>query len=183
MLVAPEGLFGRLDTLVDVDNIGPLGDPDARIGITDDFRTRAISGYYQVTPEVRVPGGVQNLLDEEYLVSRQPHGLRPGRNRFASLGVEFDLNLSALPPRHRVTPRLPCGRARCRVAWGDSARQVIQPAIDLGFGLLAGLAVAGLYPAHQFPMGTGDAVEIILCELAPLLLHEPLHLFPAALDL
>jgi Fe(3+) dicitrate transport protein len=70
-----------------------LGDPDARFGTTDDFWTLDISGYYQVTPKVRVLGGVQNLLDEEYLVSRQPHGPRPGQNRFAYVGVEFDLNM------------------------------------------------------------------------------------------
>ena len=44
------------------------GAPDARFGKTDDYWTVDVSAYYQVTPTIRVLGGVQNVLDEEYIV-------------------------------------------------------------------------------------------------------------------
>lgn len=66
-----------------------LGAPDARFGKTDDYWTLDVSAYYQVTPRIKVLGGIQNLLDAEYIVSRQPHGPRPGQSRFAYVGLEF----------------------------------------------------------------------------------------------
>lgn len=67
------------------------GNPDARFGKTDDYWVLDLSGQYQVQKGVRALAGVHNLLDEEYLVSRQPHGPRPGLPRFAYVGLEVDL--------------------------------------------------------------------------------------------
>lgn len=67
------------------------GSPDARFGKTDSYFIADISGFYQVTDRIRVIGGVQNLFDAEYIVSRQPHGPRPGMPRFAYGGMEVAL--------------------------------------------------------------------------------------------
>ncbi|MGR8949340.1 MAG: TonB-dependent receptor domain-containing protein, partial [Gammaproteobacteria bacterium] len=68
------------------------GSPDARFGKTDDYWTVDLTGYYQATPKLKFLAGVQNILDEEYIVSRQPHGPRPGQNRFAYVGVEMNFD-------------------------------------------------------------------------------------------
>lgn len=75
------------------DQVNGIGEPDARFGKTDDYWVVDISGYYQVKEGVKVLAGAHNLLDEEYLVSRQPHGPRPGQPRFAYVGLEFDLDI------------------------------------------------------------------------------------------
>ena len=67
-----------------------LGNPDARFGETDDYWVVDLSGYYQFTKETRLIAGIQNVFDEEYLVSRQPHGPRPGKPRLAYMSVQFD---------------------------------------------------------------------------------------------
>jgi Fe(3+) dicitrate transport protein len=67
------------------------GSPDARFGKTDDYWVLDVSGHYQLQKGVRALAGVHNLLDEEYLVSRQPHGPRPGKPRFAYVGLQVDL--------------------------------------------------------------------------------------------
>lgn len=69
-----------------------VGEPDSRFGKTDDYWTLDLTGYYQVSSSIKLLAGVQNLLDEEYIVSRQPHGPRPGQSRFAYLGVEFGID-------------------------------------------------------------------------------------------
>lgn len=67
------------------------GSPDARFGMTDDYWVLDVSGHYQLQKGVRALAGVHNLLDEEYLVSRQPHGPRLGKPRFAYVGLQVDL--------------------------------------------------------------------------------------------
>lgn len=67
-----------------------LGNPDARFGKTDDYWVTDLAAHYRLTKESRLLAGVHNLFDEEYLVSRQPHGPRPGKPRFAYVGVEMD---------------------------------------------------------------------------------------------
>jgi len=67
------------------------GTPDARFGKTDQYVVTDISAYYKATETVKIFGGIQNLLDEEYLVSRQPHGPRPGLPQFAYVGIEMTL--------------------------------------------------------------------------------------------
>ncbi len=67
------------------------GDPDARFGKTDSYFVTDVAGFYRVTPRVKLFGGVQNLFDKEYVVSRQPHGPRPGMPLFSYAGIEFSM--------------------------------------------------------------------------------------------
>lgn len=69
------------------------GNPNSRFGKTDDYWVVDLSGYYELRQGTKVFAGVHNLLDDEYIVSRQPHGPRPGQPRFAYVGMEFDLDL------------------------------------------------------------------------------------------
>lgn len=69
------------------------GDPDSRFGKTDDYIIADVSAYYQFAKGIKILGGVQNLSDEEYLVSRQPHGPRPGMPIFAYGGFELDFDI------------------------------------------------------------------------------------------
>ncbi|MEX2380749.1 MAG: hypothetical protein WD490_00045 [Opitutales bacterium] len=43
----------------------------------------------QFTESAKVFAGIQNLLNEEYVASRLPHGPRPGAPRFAHIGMEI----------------------------------------------------------------------------------------------
>ena len=65
------------------------GDPDARFGKTDDVLLVDINGRWNLNENLALFGGVHNLLDEEYVVSRHPHGPRPGRGTFGFVGVEL----------------------------------------------------------------------------------------------
>lgn len=67
------------------------GIPDSRFGKTDSYFVTDISIFYRVTDIVKLFGGVQNLFDEEYIVSRQPHGPRGGAPLFAYAGIELAL--------------------------------------------------------------------------------------------
>ena len=49
-----------------------------------------LAARYRVDDRVTLVGGVHNLFDEEYLVSRQPHGPRPGKPLFAYVGIELE---------------------------------------------------------------------------------------------
>lgn len=71
------------------DQLNPDGAPDSRFGKTDSFLTVDLSGRYALNDQVSLLAGVQNLFDEEYVVSRHPHGPRPGRGRFVFAGLEF----------------------------------------------------------------------------------------------
>lgn len=73
------------------DQIDGAGDPDSRFGKTDSYFVADVAAYYEVKEGVKLLGGVQNLFDKEYLVSRQPHGPRPGMPRFVYVGIELDL--------------------------------------------------------------------------------------------
>lgn len=65
------------------------GDPDARYGQLDSRWLLDFSAYYQLTENVELFGTVQNLLDEEYVASRHPHGPRPGAPRMYQAGVDI----------------------------------------------------------------------------------------------
>ena len=54
------------------------GTPDARFGKVDSFTTLDLSLYYRLRDGLEIFVYGQNVLDEEYLVSRLPHGPRPG---------------------------------------------------------------------------------------------------------
>jgi len=73
------------------DQVNGNGDPNARFGKTDSYFVTDVSAFYRVSKTVKVFGGVQNLLGEEYIVSRQPHGPRPGMPRFAYVGIEVEM--------------------------------------------------------------------------------------------
>ena len=67
------------------------GNPDARFGKTDSYFVTDLSAFYRIGDNVRLFGGVQNLFDEQYLVSRQPHGPRGGMPQFAYAGIEVSM--------------------------------------------------------------------------------------------
>jgi Fe(3+) dicitrate transport protein len=73
--------------------VNGAGIPDARFGKTDDYVIADISAYYKVAKGIKILGGVQNLADEQYLVSRQPYGPRPGMPIFAYGGFELDFDI------------------------------------------------------------------------------------------
>ena len=68
-----------------------LGDPDARFGKTDSYTVVDFATHYNVKKGVQLFGGVNNLFEEEYIVSRQPHGPRPGIDRTWFVGIELEL--------------------------------------------------------------------------------------------
>lgn len=68
--------------------INPVGLADARFGKLDRFITVDLSAYYKLTETVEIFTTVQNVLDEEYVTSRVPHGPRPGAPTLASVGVQ-----------------------------------------------------------------------------------------------
>ena len=68
-----------------------LGALDARFGKTDSYTIVDFSTQFSINNGVKLFGGVHNLFDEEYIVSRQPHGPRPGAPRLWFVGVEVEL--------------------------------------------------------------------------------------------
>lgn len=73
------------------EQVDGTGSPNARFGKTDSYWVLDLSGHYQLQKGIRALAGVQNLLDEKYIVSRQPYGPRPGLPRFVYVGLEVDL--------------------------------------------------------------------------------------------
>ncbi len=73
-------------TLVDGD-----GTPDSRFGKTDSYFLLDISARYKANDAVTIFAGVQNALDDKYIVTRHPHGARPGQPLFAYVGMEIGL--------------------------------------------------------------------------------------------
>ena len=71
--------------------INGAGNPDARYGKTDSYFTTDISAFYRVNKTVKLFAGVQNLFDEEYVVSRQPDGARGGLPQFVYAGIEMGI--------------------------------------------------------------------------------------------
>ena len=66
------------------------GNPDARFGKTDAYFVTDVSAFYRIKDGVKLFGGIQNLLDENYISSRQPEGPRSGMPMFAYAGLEMD---------------------------------------------------------------------------------------------
>lgn len=64
------------------------GNPDARFGTTDQFFIWDVSGYLKLADNWALFGGIQNMLNRKYMVSRHPHGPRPGMPLFGYLGLE-----------------------------------------------------------------------------------------------
>ena len=71
--------------------INGAGDPDARYGKTDSYFTTDLTAFYRINDTVKLFGGVQNLFDEAYVVSRQPDGARGSLPQFVYAGIEMDM--------------------------------------------------------------------------------------------
>jgi Fe(3+) dicitrate transport protein len=66
----------------------PSGTPTSTDGSIDELLLFDLTGHYQVTPNFKLVGGVQNLFDERALVSRHPQGPRGNSPRMFFAGVE-----------------------------------------------------------------------------------------------
>ena len=66
------------------------GGVDARFGKTDAYKVVDLSLYFKPIGHTKLFAGVHNLLDDAYMVSRQPHGPRPGLPRSWYAGVEIE---------------------------------------------------------------------------------------------
>lgn len=62
---------------------------DARFGKTDDYFVVDVSTWYNLSDTVKLTASVRNLFDEQYIVSRHPHGPRGGRPINALAGIEI----------------------------------------------------------------------------------------------
>ncbi|MBU3019414.1 TonB-dependent receptor [Paraglaciecola agarilytica] len=56
---------------------------------TDSSFILDLSGSYKVNADLRVFARIENLTDEEDIVSRQPYGARPNKSRTASVGITY----------------------------------------------------------------------------------------------
>ncbi|WP_404364943.1 TonB-dependent receptor family protein [Marinobacter sp.] len=63
---------------------GPLAGAEV-----DDHTVVDLNGHYEFLPEHLIYGRVENLLDNDYLLSRRPLGARPGIDRTLVLGYKF----------------------------------------------------------------------------------------------
>ncbi|WP_166257399.1 TonB-dependent receptor family protein [Marinobacter salicampi] len=57
---------------------------------TDDYTVVDLSGSYALNTSTRVYAKVDNVLDDQEIVSRSPHGARPNLPRTAYLGISVD---------------------------------------------------------------------------------------------
>ncbi|NMT62368.1 TonB-dependent receptor family protein [Marinobacter orientalis] len=57
---------------------------------TDDYTVVDLSGSYALNPSSRVYAKVDNVLDDQEIVSRSPHGARPNLPRTAYVGISVD---------------------------------------------------------------------------------------------
>ena len=73
------------------DLVDASGTPDSRFGKTESYFLLDLSARYRMSDAVTVFPGVQNALDDHYLVTRHPHGARPGQPLFAYIGLEIAL--------------------------------------------------------------------------------------------
>lgn len=64
---------------------GPL---DSRFGRVPSYFVMDVTAHYQFSQSLRLKVGVENVLDRAYLVSRLPHGPRPGQPRFVFAGAD-----------------------------------------------------------------------------------------------
>ncbi|MCF6288186.1 MAG: TonB-dependent receptor [Proteobacteria bacterium] len=73
-----------------VEQVNGNGVADARFGKTDSYFVLDFSTQYHINDKVKVFAGIQNLLDDKYIVSRQPDGVRGGMPRFLYTGIAID---------------------------------------------------------------------------------------------
>jgi len=67
------------------------GAPDSRYGKTDSYFITDISTFYRLNETTKLFAGVQNLFDEQKVVSRQPDGPRGNMPQFVYAGIEMDI--------------------------------------------------------------------------------------------
>jgi len=65
------------------------GSPDARFGKTDEIFYIDLSGHYNLNENAKIVANLQNVGGMEYIVSRHPHGPRPGKPFTATFGLEM----------------------------------------------------------------------------------------------
>jgi len=84
------------DAYADASNIGTEANPvsgtaDVRFGKIDSRLVMDATVGYQLSNKVRMFSNFKNITSQEYIVSRQPHGPRPGLPFAMMAGLEFDL--------------------------------------------------------------------------------------------
>jgi len=84
------------DAFADGANTGSEGNPvtgegDVRFGKIDSRLVMDATLGYQFNNKVRMFSTFKNITSQEYIVSRQPHGVRPGLPFAMMAGLEFDL--------------------------------------------------------------------------------------------
>ena len=84
---ADETFSSATNTLFEFNPISE--EEDIRFGKTDSYFIIDVSAYYELFENVEIFGTINNLFEEEYIVSRHPHGPRPGAPRLASIGVQY----------------------------------------------------------------------------------------------
>lgn len=63
--------------------------PDGRRGRIPAYTTLDLSAHYTVDKQLSVFGTVRNLLDKQYIASRNPDGIFPGAERNAEIGLRY----------------------------------------------------------------------------------------------
>ncbi|MBC2600192.1 TonB-dependent receptor family protein [Puniceicoccus vermicola] len=64
------------------------GEADARFGKVDSYTTVDLSAYYRLWGEVELFAYAQNVFNDEYIISRLPHGPRPGTPATYGIGLQ-----------------------------------------------------------------------------------------------
>ncbi|MGF1678628.1 MAG: TonB-dependent receptor family protein, partial [Candidatus Methylacidiphilales bacterium] len=70
--------------------VRPDGVLDSRFGTTDSYFVMDLAASVQLVKWAKLLGGVKNITGDEYIVSRIPHGPRPGAPRLFYVGAEVE---------------------------------------------------------------------------------------------
>jgi Fe(3+) dicitrate transport protein len=81
----------QTEAFADGANTGAGPNVNARFGKVDSRLVMDAALGYQLSNKVRMFSNFKNITGEEYVVSRQPHGVRPGMPFNMMAGLEFDL--------------------------------------------------------------------------------------------
>jgi len=73
-----------------IDNSCDRSGTDNTFRKTDDYTVVDLSSSYALNSSTRVYAKVDNVLDDQEIVSRSPHGARPNLPRTAYVGISFD---------------------------------------------------------------------------------------------
>ncbi len=57
--------------------------------MTDELMQIDLSSWYQINDSLKVYGKIDNITDEQVIVSRRPFGARPGKPMQAIIGVKY----------------------------------------------------------------------------------------------